>query len=221
MKTQQIYLLGIDGSGKTTLAKALVEKINERNIQAQYFYGQHFAIFLAPLRWFTKKTFMKTTSFEKDYKNYSKTKTKMSSKYRLFAYIYSFVWLFDYFFGTIFRKLFLIKRISKIIVFDRYFIDIVVNISQTLNLSESHMFSLLKISNHLFPMPNHIFYIDIPEEIAFLRKTDVPSIEYLIERSARYEKIIQIIPNQVVDGSQAIDKIIDSIWSGLELEFHG
>jgi len=38
----------------------------------------------------------------------------------------------------------------------------------------------------IFPKPDFVFMIDLPEEVAFNRKNDIQSVEYLKERRQLY-----------------------------------
>jgi dTMP kinase len=59
----------------------------------------------------------------------------------------------------------------------------------------------------VIPSPDIVFLIDVPEEIAFSRKDDVPDINYLRERRSTYLKVANWCNMIVVDGSKTLSEI--------------
>ena len=57
------------------------------------------------------------------------------------------------------------------------------------------------------PEPNLVFLADVPEEIAYQRKDDVPSIEYLKERRQRYLRIQKEYDMVRLDGCKSIAEL--------------
>ena len=72
---------------------------------------------------------------------------------------------------------------------DRYIHDTVItDISANLGYDSVQSNILIKTLS-LVPKPDLIFYIDIPEEIAYSRKDDVPHINYLQVRKKLYDDL--------------------------------
>jgi dTMP kinase len=63
----------------------------------------------------------------------------------------------------------------------------------------------------LIPVPDVSFLIDVPEEVAFNRKNDVPDIAYLKERRSNYLKVGKWFNMIVIDGSKNIIEVESSI----------
>ena len=70
IKHKILNIIGIDGSGKTTLAKDLTEAISGEGIDCQYIYCQFFAKLLFPFKFIAKHSVMKKTDEYADYSNY-------------------------------------------------------------------------------------------------------------------------------------------------------
>ena len=121
---QLIYILGIDGSGKTTLAKNLVEKIKIEDPSFHYCYAQYMPFLLKPLKIIAKKSIMKSTSEFANYSHYINKKRAYSKNLKILAYIYGIIWLLDYFFRTSIKFCYHQLCCHNLIV-DRYFLDIV------------------------------------------------------------------------------------------------
>ena len=95
----------------------------------------------------------------------------------------------------------------KNIVCDRYIYDTVVDLATDLNYSDSKRNSVLRNFLRLSPKPDMIFLIDLPEEIAYQRKTDVPSINYLRERREIYLNIGKECGMTLLDGSKELGEL--------------
>jgi len=91
-----INVIGIDGAGKTTLAKQLAETLKKENSAVRYAYCQYFAKLLYPIKLMARWTVMRHTNEFKNYKNYNLTKQGTSRKHPVFAGIYTLIWLVDY-----------------------------------------------------------------------------------------------------------------------------
>ena len=73
---------------------------------------------------------------------------------------------------------------------------------------------LKKIQKHL-PKPNKIFFINIPEETAFERKNDIPSLDYLKIRS-KYYKNLELEKLASINGEKSIEEIQEIILKEIE-----
>ena len=209
-----IYILGIDGSGKTTLAKNLVRRLNSKDYSFHYCYAQHIPFLLKPFKLFAKKSLLKSTDEFNNYSHYMNKKTCYSKKLRRLSYVYGCIWLLDYFLLTSI-KIFYHRILCHNLVVDRYFLDIVVNISETLVLNDSQMMKFAKLVAKLFPMPSKFYYVDIPEEVAFVRKNDIQSVQYLTERKTRYQKLSEIFNFKYFDGTMRPDDLVKSVLASM------
>jgi dTMP kinase len=202
-----LYLAGIDGSGKTTIARGLVEQCAGQGRDVRYFYAQHQPILLRPLKWLARQSLLRRASPGGDYRAYSARKSEMSRRHRPLALLYAGVWLFEYVVATHLRLL--RHRVSaRELVVDRYYPDIAVNVSQTLDLSEAQMICLVERLGLVLPRPSAIFWVDLPEEIAYSRKSDIPSIDYLRERRRRYAALNGRFVMTRVEGDRPASEVL-------------
>jgi thymidylate kinase len=180
-----IYIAGIDGSGKTTLAKNLETTLQKKDSRARYFYARHFPILMKPLKTLARGMLLARTSEFGNYDGYISKKKSQSRKHRWLARVYAFVWLFDYSLITYLRFLpHVIAR--RTLILDRYFFDVAINISITLDMSEDEFLRFVDASARFYPSPDAVFFLDLPAEVAFRRKNDIQSVQYLEERRERY-----------------------------------
>ena len=207
---QIIYLIGIDGSGKTTLSYNLIKELKLNNIDSKYFYARHFPILLYPIKIFGKKSILKNTDEFKDYTNYKNKKVTFFKKHRVLAYLYGLLWFFDYFVVTWVRFIGILLS-KKIIIVDRFFLDVIINISVTINLRIEQVIKYSKIASYFFPKPDYYIFIDIPPKIAFERKNDIQSIIYLKERRKLYLKLQNLFNFKFVDGTETKEQLVKSV----------
>ena len=57
------------------------------------------------------------------------------------------------------------------------------------------------------PRPDLIFYVRVPEDIAYSRKKDTPSLDYLVERSLIYEYLQTQYKMVTLDGTKSISDL--------------
>ena len=216
-----INIIGIDGSGKSTLGKRLTRELLENGINCRYIYGQFFAKLLHPLKIFAKHSVLRNTNEFADYDTYISKKTGFSKKHRVLGTIYAWMWLIDYSMQTFFK----VNRIvghHQVVIIDRYIYDIVVNLSITAGWPIEKAHAVLGILFKIHPKPDIVIYLDLPEEVAFTRKHDIQSIQYLQERRERYLWLSEKWNFQIIDGikdrneilKEALEKCSRNIPSG-------
>lgn len=202
-----ISFSGIDGSGKTTVAKKLSETLTTQGIDSRYVYGRIKPFFSKPLLVLGSKLFLRNTNMFDDYLSYSKVKARVTKRHNVLFRIYRSALLLDYSLQVLIKiKPYLILR--KSVVCDRYIYDTLIadlslNTTQTLPQAKHIINCLLCI----LPKPNLTFLIDLPEEVAYHRKTDTPSIEYLRQQRKMYIELANEYGMVVIDGLQTCDSL--------------
>lgn len=103
---------------------------------------------------------------------------------------------------------------GKAVVCDRYLYKSVVNLSVLMNLKPSAVRRLLRHPAFwLAPRPTIYFLLDVPAEVGFARKTDIPSIEYVRRRVPVYRELARRTNMPVIDATQDPDDVADDIWA--------
>ena len=102
---------------------------------------------------------------------------------------------------------------KKIIICDRYYYDVFVSLAITLSYTKSELKRKLKIFSWFYPKPDYAFLLDIPEEISFNRKNDIPSIEYLKQRRNLYIEIAKEYGMEVLDGTDDVKTKAEIIFN--------
>ena len=98
-----ICITGIDGAGKTTLAKGIVELLNEKGVECKYVYARFDPFLLKPLILIGEHLFLRKTNIFEDYSRYSNMKKDAIKKHNLLSKIYRQILLFDYFLQIFFQ----------------------------------------------------------------------------------------------------------------------
>ncbi|TAJ45180.1 dTMP kinase [Methanofollis fontis] len=212
-----ICFTGIDGSGKSTIVNMLVSTLNEKGVPVKYRYNRYVPLLLKPALTLGKLLFFRKEDFFSDYSGYSKAKKKTSKRHPVLATAYRSLLIFDYALQTLVR----IKipvYFGQNIVCDRYIYDtIITDFSVDFNFTDEEIRSSLH-SFDFFPRPDRVFLVDVPEEIAFSRKDDVPSVDYLRDRRASYHILASECGMDLIDGSLPLERIrleVESIARGV------
>lgn len=209
MKTKGFLLCftGIDGAGKTTLSKRLIKILNEKGFKCEYVYARLNPFILRPFILMGDQLFLRGKNVSKNYPAYCGTKREAINRHPFLSTIYQRILLLDYFL-QIFVTVKLPVIFGRNIVCDRYVYDTVItDLAVDMNYSRDQVLDLINSLLRFFPKPDVTFLTDIPEEIAYSRKNDVPSIEYLKERRGVYLSIGKEYGMVVLDGSRTLEEL--------------
>ena len=194
-----ICFIGMDGSGKTTQAKALADAMQKAGIKTKYVLNRFEPCITRPFIRVTKMLFFRGKGQLQNYPEYSHTKKRLFSN-PLISLAYTNLLLVDYFFQNLVRIRIPLMR-HNIVICDRYVHDTVVDLAVDQDYSDQKIRSMLKRFLFLAPKPVDIFLPDLPEETAFQRKDDIPSIGYLKERREIYLNMARDYGMVILDGS--------------------
>ena len=178
----------MDGTGKTTLARSLVEALQRRGISAVYVYGRVHPLGSRLVMAAGRKVFLRHNDPWQDYPGYAEAKRKPAAN-RLLRTVYVTAILAD-FCSQLLLKLARYAGRPRIVVVDRYVYDTVINdLAVHLSLSRQDVDEGIERLFQVLPRPAVTFFIDVDEATAFSRKDDVPDIEYLRERRPFYQAL--------------------------------
>ena len=196
-----ICITGIDGAGKTTLAKSAVEALQEAGTPASYVYGRTYPLVSRLLMAVGRAVFLRKKDIWGDYQDYERGKQSVIRN-PLLAWGYTVAILLDYYL-QIWLKLgpYLFSR--RTILVDRYIYDTVINdLSAHLGYTLDQTMRAIERGPRLLPRPELLILIDLPEEVAFARKDDIPHIDYLRARRGLYLSLEDRSEVTTLDGLQ-------------------
>jgi dTMP kinase len=204
MRGTLVCIVGIDGSGKTTLAKQLVAEMQAQGIKSRYVWGG-FAptIFLQPAIWL-----IKTLIYRENRHSYVSEHKGQVLKNRHLAATYYHIVLADHILQLAARVQWPLL-LGESVVCDRYIQDAVVTTSLVLDYTDAELLRLLKRMLRFVPRPDRTLVADLPAEVAYERKDDVPSIAFLSERRKRYQLITEAYGLPVLDACQSPKVLVE------------
>ena len=212
-----ICITGIDGSGKSTLSHMLVDELRNRSIRASYVYGRTYPVLSRLLMAGGRLIFLRKDDPWNNYAGYSnEKKEKMKSPFLRWGYSMA-IW-FDYLI-QVWAKLVIKTPGNRIIVIDRYLYDTVISdLSVHLGMDGNQTLQIINKGFHFLPLPAITFLMDLPEEIAFSRKNDVPHIDYLKERRYLYQYLNERPEVVELNGANELEITMTKILDNLNLQ---
>ncbi len=211
-----IYISGIDGCGKTTQAKLLVDLLEENGFDAQYAWlrwepslKKVFSFSRLILEKSNPKKYLSKEDREKvQHNEWVSLKTKILS----FNIIRRLWWIYacaDYYFTS--RKPFR-KLNSEVVVIDRYFLDFLIDQASNLGVKPADTQKLLNnLFLQRFKPPNLSIIIDLPASEGYKRKCDGTPLDYLKDREKHYREIPPSEHTLHVNGLNDIDVVANEI----------
>ena len=201
-----ICLTGMDGAGKTTLAHKLVNTLQQQGQSAVYIYGRTYPIISRLLMALGRITLLRENDQWQDYQAYN-TNKKQTMRHPLLKWVYTAAILIDYYL-QIWLKLLPHLFSQRVVVSDRYVYDTIISdLAAHLNYSLPQTARAIARGLVWLPYPKLTIVIDLPAEVAFARKTDVPHPDYLRERRQWYQQLVSRPEVEQLNGEADLETI--------------
>lgn len=212
-KLNFICFTGIDGSGKTTQAKLLVNELRDKGYDYEYRYSRFRPIIAKGFVAIARFLFLRKTSAG-NYKE-STVRKKSLSRLRPLVILYEFIMMFDCFLQMV-PKIRMPLLMRRNIVCDRYFYDtLLTDIAIDMDYSDKQLENKLRKYRWFFPAPKLLFIIDLPADMAFQRKNDVSCPDYLVDRRPLYLNLAKYFKVAIIDGSKDLSEVQAEIQTRL------
>jgi dTMP kinase len=207
-----VSFVGIDGSGKTTQAKILVDSLSRNGFNTSYVWCRWEPFFLKYFIKMWRDITRKNTIGEGSYKIEIKNKKQKLLSNPLFRWLWMLVFLIDYGF-QVFIRIHINLMKGQMVISDRIFYDSIID--QAINLGQKKDLLLNNLNSFwikvIFPIPNIVIYIDCPENIAFSRTDDDLDIEYLKDRRKLYLELADRFGWFKIDGTLPVDVVANQV----------
>ncbi len=210
-----VCFIGIDGSGKTTLCKMLVNELRSCGIYSRYVYGRFLPKVMAPVF-----KIISTLVFDEKGSQNSRN-TRVKNQRRLLGNpIISRIFIFGVLFDQIMQMLVKVYLPSifrkEVVVCDRYFHDtVLIDIAIPCGFGYNSIIQFVRRYLPLFPRANVIFLVVVPPEIAFQRKKDIMSLTALKQLSDTYLHTARCFGAITIDGTKNPSELKSVVLSKL------
>lgn len=194
-----ISLMGIDGCGKSTLSRALADDLGRRGEPAVATWAMLRPFLLRPLIAAAKFLLVRKAPKAQGYEAHIAAKRAGMNKLRFAHAIYLVVMVIDYL-PQAWWKVGLPRLLGRHVICDRYYHDMALDYAITVNGDAARMMRVLHLLERLVPATDLHYFVDVPAEVAFARKDDVPSIAYLHERAGYYHTMASELGLPTLDG---------------------
>lgn len=207
-----ICFVGIDGSGKTLQAEMLVKRLRADGVPCEYAWCRYSPKLLLPLVRFGKMLIRRKKGGS-EYSGFTSSKQGMLKK-PVLGPLWLNASLLEYR-AQVNRTIGSILRRGENLICDRYFYDMLADLSISLDKMGD---GVLDLARHPLivglPLPDRVFFLDVPAEVAFSRKDDpnVMGKQYLVDRADIYSRLSDGMGFTRIDGTMSIEEIADYVY---------
>jgi thymidylate kinase len=202
-----IYITGCDGTGKSTQAKLLEEKLQTQGVKPVHLWLRFPFLFSLPLliyaRWKKLSWYEEHNGVKHGYWEFQHSWVMRN--------IFPWLFLLDAFIASIW-KVYLPILLGKTIVCERYTIDMLADIEIGLNDSSFHKRLPGTLFLNLLPKESRIVILDLDEETARNRRADLFSDTLLGKRLSTFRRLACDLVLQTEDSQNSIDLVHNRIW---------
>lgn len=200
-----VSFIGTDGSGKTTTSESCKRKLVSKGFVVDSVWCGAESYLMKPLRWFLALFTRGRASRGKDealYVDEVSKKNRLAGSSELARRVYVFLVLLDYRVQYLFRMW--RYRKSEILILDRYYFDVFVNLAITLGWSPSELICQVKKHFHKYKFPEVRAFVFVPPEVSMSRKDDIPDIGYVEIRLSYYRALADEFGFFEIDGESSV-----------------
>lgn len=217
-----IVLTGMDGSGKTTQARELASFLARTGHRVEYLWCRGRNLLSLPFMVVGRRLHgaPKTHLHIRGSDDRARETSYQSRKLALLRNpLIRAAWTFAVLAERLVElsvRVPLARLRNDIVIADRYLYDSLVDLAADLNEAPVAAATCLdRWYVRLLPRPDVVALLDLPEETAFARKTDTPSIEYLGRRRAIYRSMAKHGRWHEVDAARPMGEVFADIRSAV------
>lgn len=210
-----IVFVGVDGTGKSSLAKAVKKKIENKNIPVKYVWMRMNYLFSRPFLLICRLTGLTKRSVI----NGQKISVHEFYRFKPMAKLIQYAHFVDTFLSWIKNIYFPLYVKKQVVICDRFIHDILVDYA--IEGHEWDIFSkrIARLFNLLVPVNVKFFLITVTKEKILNRKNDVIDLDkYFNQRYLLYDKLKQNKLLKVIDNDGSIEMSLNYIFEELNLD---
>ena len=205
-----IYITGCDGTGKTTQARLLTEKLRSQGIQTQHVWLRFPFLFSIPLlayaRWRGFSWYETTEGFRHGYWDFR-------NSWLLQSFLPWFL-LFDAGLAAI-RKIYLPIMRGKTVICERFVLDMLVDLSIACGDPHLHLRYPGKLYLHLLPREKKIFILDLDSETIRFRRRDLTVDTRLQNRLDAYRSLAEDLPLPILSSINPPNQLSNLVFQSV------
>lgn len=213
-----ICFTGIDGTGKTTLARWTGEFLAKRGIPTRYVWGSYEERLAHPFISLGQKIFVRKQQ-KRNYQEYHRSVNKALGN-SFISTLYQGLALSEYFSQLLF-KVILPVTCQRHTIADRYVYDTLLNMAVNMNQSPEKLRQRIHRFLKLCPAPVIVFHLDATPEVVMKRKSDIPALEYEAKRRQLYLILAKDFHFVSLDAQAPLEEIKSRIGRQLEKMLKG
>lgn len=207
-----ITTTGIDGAGKSTLAKNVRDELQARGYDAVYAYGRFLPLLSYPVMELGRRTVLSSSDIEEDYTEHQSNKKSLFET-SLLRRGYEALVMADYA-PQLFARVILPLYQHDYVICDRYFYDtLLTDLSGDVITDPQEAIDRYRLYSKVIPKPDFEFYVQIPPEVSMERKDDVPDIGYVKDRKAFYDAFAEANRFHRLDGLNSPNELVNEVIS--------
>ncbi len=210
MRARLIYLFGIDGSGKTTVASHMQPYLAHQGRVVHCVWGTLRPVTLWPAIKIAKFLLVRGHSKFDNYAEHIRVKRAGVRRFRFLLGPLFWLSLIDYYPQYLWKIVRLAAK-SDDLICDRYYVDMLMERAILQGLPPEGFSKWLIRYGRLFRRPELALYLRTSPEVALGRKSDIPSEEYLRERTCYYDAAAGLLQARVIDGDQPLRTVLDRV----------
>jgi len=211
-KKKLVCLVGMDGTGKTSHAIKLVSDLKSTGTKCKYVWLR--------LPYFVSLPFMASCRIIGFTDRHVSPQGKTISEHHYYRKPISLLWpwiqLVDLVF-FILARIYIPIRFGYLVVCDRFVHDVLVDVMVDIADKNLHRKKSGRLMLSLVPQDTVVCVLDTNERIAFGKKSDIPSLSYLIIRRECYRLIAADLEIPLIEASESFDlvhrRILDRLLS--------
>jgi thymidylate kinase len=203
-----ICFVGIDGSGKTTLAREVIKDLRKQKVRSNYVWFRAPYFFSFPFLAFCRVVGLSRVRHKGNLAWTDHYFTASAVRLAWVTLQFLDAWLFSLI------RIRLPMAFGYVVICDRTIYDILVDLMIDTGDSEIINKPAGQLLLQLIPSSAGIFILDVDEWTAFRRKRDIPDLDYLRGRLHLYERLAKLFNLQMLQNAERddIDRVLHHIF---------